>query len=517
MAGPQGPLGAQGPIGATGSIGLTGPAGPQGVAGPKGDVGETGPAGAQGEAGPAGPTGAIGPQGETGPVGPAGAQGDAGPQGPQGEKGDKGDQGEKGDTGPAGPQGEAGPQGPAGPAGVGTFDPQTVSKAVNFRASTFNLADYGFDVNDTGAQNVAGFKAALADLVAVGGGTVVIPHGTYTLNAQIGDDTLANAGVRIVGSDRESKIMFKGSGIANGLVVNARSIALEGFRVKGAETPDITTGSLVYVRNNAPFGSEFGQVYLHDLAIEGNPDCRPGNFLAVCNPVWMRASGVGVVSFSNESTGTSGNGMYIFGEPNGLGTEGDCSIYGCNFIGMQTGVVIQGGTGSNGLQTIEGVSFTDCMVIGVQNGLYYGASGYQCPGHSWKGGHVQFSQIGFHFESISQFKVSDVLMYMNASVAGNAGFILANNCTQMMFHDNHFLRVPQTGVDLGVGCWGVAFANGTTMSRANNNDGIGFPQGSAIIYNQSQGNNRAGGNGRSGQGLIMSGANLIDLGGNHNF
>ena len=143
-------------------------------------------------------------------------------------------------------------------------------------------------------------------------------------------------------------------------------------------------------------------------------------------------------------------------------------------------------------------------------------NGYQVPGHSWKGGHINAQAVCAQFDSISQFEIADCLLYLDAGGANKQGFILFNGCTQMRARDNQMIHIAQTG-DTGGGVYGVAFANGTTASRAQNNDGIGFPGGSAVIYNQSGGNNRAGGNGRGGQGALLVGGGLIDLGGNHVF
>ncbi len=375
--------------------------------------------------------------------------------------------------------------------------------------------DYGASVNADPETNRVAFQNAINALQAKGGGRFVVPQGIFVVNAPLTASLGQNGSIFMEGADTNSTITFTGGG-RNGLVVDAGFIKLSGFRIVVSAMPNIGQGSACYLRNASALGGSFQNIVVEDMRFEGRVDARPSYFLAVNGPATSRIRGVTVVGFYNQSFPVDSTGIYIFGEvsPSG-GASGDWSCEGCTVIGVGTAFLVNEGAGP-GQATVEGSSFTDCVAVGVQVGLHMVGNGYQVPGHSWKGGHINAAAVCAQFDSISQFEIADCLLYLDAGGANKQGFILFNGCTQMRARDNQMIHIAQTG-DTGGGVYGVAFANGTTASRAQNNDGIGFPGGSAVIYNQSGGNNRAGGNGRGGQGSLLVGANLIDLGGNHVF
>jgi hypothetical protein len=375
--------------------------------------------------------------------------------------------------------------------------------------------DYGASVNADAETNRIAFQNAINALQAKGGGRFIIPQGIFVVNAPLTASLGANGSIFMEGADTNSTITFTGGG-QNGLVVDAGFIKLSGFRIVVSAMPNIGQGSACYLRNASALGGSFQNIVVEDMRFEGRVDARPSYFLAVNGPATSRIRGVTVVGFYNQSFPVDSTGIYIFGEvsPSG-GASGDWSCEGCTVIGVGTAFLVNEGAGP-GQATVEGSSFTDCVAVGVQVGLHMVGNGYQVPGHSWKGGHINAQAVCAQFDSISQFEIADCLLYLDAGGANKQGFILFNGCTQMRARDNQMIHIAQTG-DTGGGVYGVAFANGTTASRAQNNDGIGFPGGSAVIYNQSGGNNRAGGNGRGGQGALLVGGNLIDLGGNHVF
>ena len=375
--------------------------------------------------------------------------------------------------------------------------------------------DYGASVNADPETNRVAFQNAINALQAKGGGRFIIPQGIFVVNAPLNASLGANGSIFMEGADTNSTITFTG-GAQNGLVVDAGFIKLSGFRIVVSAMPNIGQGSAAYLRNASALGGSFQNIVVEDMRFEGRVDARPSYFLAVNGPATSRIRGVTVVGFYNQSFPVDSTGIYIFGEvsPSG-GASGDWSCEGCTVIGVGTAFLVNEGAGP-GQATVEGSSFTDCVAVGVQVGLHMVGNGYQVPGHSWKGGHINAQAVCAQFDSISQFEIADCLLYLDAGGANKQGFILFNGCTQMRARDNQMIHIAQTG-DTGGGVYGVAFANGTTASRAQNNDGIGFPGGSAVIYNQSGGNNRAGGNGRGGQGALLVGGGLIDLGGNHVF
>jgi len=375
--------------------------------------------------------------------------------------------------------------------------------------------DYGASVNADPETNRVAFQNAINALQAKGGGRFVVPQGIFVVNAPLTASLGQNGSIFMEGADTNSTITFTGGG-QNGLVVDAGFIKLSGFRIVVSAMPNIGQGSACYLRNASALGGSFQNIVVEDMRFEGRVDARPSYFLAVNGPATSRIRGVTVVGFYNQSFPVDSTGIYIFGEvsPSG-GASGDWSCEGCTVIGVGTAFLVNEGAGP-GQATVEGSSFTDCVAVGVQVGLRMVGNGYQVPGHSWKGGHINAQAVCAQFDSISQFEIADCLLYLDAGGANKQGFILFNGCTQMRARDNQMIHIAQTG-DTGGGVYGVAFANGTTASRAQNNDGIGFPGGSAVIYNQSGGNNRAGGNGRGGQGALLVGGGLIDLGGNHVF
>jgi hypothetical protein len=382
-----------------------------------------------------------------------------------------------------------------------------------------NPRDYGASNTASGATNVAAFRAAINDLYALGGGTMLIPGGDFALDDTISFDNV-NQGIRIVGADKESRLVFGGN-MQNGLICNARSIKLEGFTVIAQSTPAMNgVGSLVYCRNGAQLGSEFEQIDIRDLRLEGRPGSDPQNFLALQNPAFMRVHGVGIVAFENESYGSKGNnGVFIFGDVDTIGGSavGDFSMVGVNVYGVENGFRVVGGTGAQGQQTVEGCSFTDCVVQGARYGLYMSASGYQAPGHSWKGGHVNCDGAPIKLVSWAQFKVSDALFYINAASARKEGHFRLTDCTEIFAHHNHCFHFGTTGPDNGAGISGFAMDGNTSLCRADHNDFIGFQPGSGAIYNAGTGGgNRADFNGKQGGGVLLAG-NVQDLGGNHFF
>lgn len=379
-----------------------------------------------------------------------------------------------------------------------------------------NPRDYGADNNAAPSTNVAAFRAAINDLYALGGGTLYISGGDFTLDDTISFDN-SNLGIRIVGADKESRLVFAG-GMQNGLIANGRSVTLEGFTAIAAACPAMSQGSLVYVRNGAQLGSEFENIAINDLRLEGRPGTNPMNFLALQNPAFMRLKGVGITAFENESYGSKGNnGLFIFGDVDTIAGSavGDFSCHGVNVYGVENGIRVVGGAGANGQQTVEGCSFTDCVIQGARYGLYMSASGYQAPGHSWKGGHVNCDGAAIKLVSWAQFKVSDALFYLNANSARKEGHFRLTDCTEIFGHHNHCMHFGTTGPDNGAGISGFAMDGNTTLCRADDNDFLGFAAGSAAIYNAgSGGGNRARGNGKQGGGLILAG-NVTDLGANH--
>jgi hypothetical protein len=393
----------------------------------------------------------------------------------------------------------------------------TSSKAINFVEHKFNIRDYGADNSASADQNVAAFNAAIADMTNYGGGALVIPGGDFTVNNTI-NINLPNGGVKIYGSDMGSRLVFNG-GMQNGLVVNAASINLEGFRAVAASTPGMNgQGSLIYVRGAAQLGSLFETITIRDIGLTGSPGNDPLYFLAVQNPAFARLDGIGIVAFENESYGTKGNaGVYIFGDVDTVNGSavGDFSVHGVNVYGIQTGFLVQGGTGANGQQTVEGASFTDCVVQGAQYGLHLRASGYQAPGHSWKGGHVNCDGAAFYLESWAQFKISDVLCYLNAASARKQGHVYISSSTEINVHNNHFFHFGTTGPDNGIGITGVAMDGNTSLCQVHDNDFIGFSAGSGTVYNAGTGGgNRAWYNGKQGSGTHIA-SGIVDLGGNH--
>jgi hypothetical protein len=430
----------------------------------------------------------------SGGAGTPGPQGVPGPQGPPGPKGDKGDPGTGG--------------------GTGGFDEVAISKAINFRERKFNPRDYGADENAAPAQNVAAFRAAGADLINAGGGAFVLPGGSFNLNETLQFES-TTAAIKMYGADTESRLIWSGAGIHNGLILNMFASKIEGFRAIVSACPDIGDGSVIYMRGNSNPASP-GKLFVTDVSFEGRPDARPQNFLAYQNGQHGRINGVDVVSYSNESFGTKGTGILIFSEHQAIqASVGDSSVYGVTVAGVDTGIVIEGGNGVGGNQQIEGISVTDLVAYGVQTGLRYSASGYQCPGHSLKGGHINCAKVAVQLDSIAQFRISDIEMYIDAGSPFKQGFVLLNGSTQIDVHDIEMIHLAQAyGPDTGAGIFGVAAAAGTTIVNAHDIDCMGFAAGSAAVFN-------AGGGGgvmahhvrKTGGGLILAGA-VTDGGGN---
>lgn len=381
---------------------------------------------------------------------------------------------------------------------------------------SINPRDYGLDSNASPQTNLDALNTALTALKGSGkGGEIIIPPHVYNVASPWVIDLDPGHGITIRGISPESTLAFTGSG-ENGMTVDADFIHLEGFRIVTSAMPNVGQGSACYLRNSSGLGGSFQNIIVEEMRFEGRTDARPANFLAVNSPAHSRIRDVSICGFYNESFPHDSIGVYCFGEvaPNG-GACGDWSIESVTVLGVGTAFKVVSGDGT-GRATIEGTSFTDCVAVGVQIGLDMQGLGYLAPGHSWKGGHINAQQCCANFKSYSQFTISDALLYLDAGGAAKQGFVLFDGCAQMSAHNNRMVHLAQTG-DTQQNVFGIAFANGTTGSRADDNDGLGFPGGSAVIFNQSGGNNRAGGNGRSGPGLNLAGSGLIDLGGNHQF
>lgn len=390
-------------------------------------------------------------------------------------------------------------------------------EAINFRERKYNPIDYGASPGASGGQNTAAFAAAAGELIANGGGAFVVPHGDYTLadTFQINNDGVS---AKLYGSDKGSRLVFTG-GMQNGTILNGRAMTCEGITMIASGAPNINQGSLLYIRGAAQLGSLFETISVRDVVLEGRPGSDPSNFLAIQNPAFARINGVGIVAFENESYGTKGNrGLYLFGDVDAVNGSavGDFSVVGFNCYGVQTGILMSGGNGANGQQTVEGGSFTDCVIQGAETGFKAQAAGYQSPGHSWKGGHINCDGLAFDLESWAQFKISDGLFYLDAGSTRKRGFVYNNGSTQINVHDCNMLHFPtRAGVpNTGVGIWGVAMQSGGSFTNVHDNEFLGFDAGSACVYNASNGGaNRAHHNVRQGQGIILAGS-VIDGGGN---
>ncbi len=140
-------------------VGAIGSPGPKGAPGPAGTVGASGAAGPQGSPGAKGLTGA---RGASGVAGARGAQGDTGATGAMGSAGATGVDGPRGVRGAAGANGERGPDGEVGADGA----PGAVGPA-----------------GATGAQGAMGAGGALAASAASNTVTLVIPAGTWRIDA----------------------------------------------------------------------------------------------------------------------------------------------------------------------------------------------------------------------------------------------------------------------------------------------------------------------------------------------
>lgn len=378
----------------------------------------------------------------------------------------------------------------------------------NNRKKIFNVIDYGvvqYDPNYA-SQNVSAMNAAISDAAAIGGGTIVIPNGDIFLNDRVGGD-YTSAGLAFEGTGTNARLVFQG-GMTNGLYINANGVKVQGLRFLVQASPNINQGSVLYVRNaNAlPNG-----IILRDLDFAGTSDARPGNFLAAVNPQESLIANVSIDSNSGEPFGTQSNGIYVLGDR--ICT--DFSVRDCKVLRVNTAFAVRGGDSTNGQQTVEGISFTDNVTFGVQTGLYMTA-GYQAPGHSWKGGHINAELYCVNLNSWAQFKISDALLYLNQSNPNAQGFILATNCTQIQAHNNHLIHVAETGPSAGTQCFGVAFAGSTSYSLAAFNDMAGAPPGSACVYNANNSTtNRSFGNSKTGGGAVVVG-NITELGGEAN-
>jgi len=209
VTGPQGPTGTEGHTGIPGRSGEKGDKGDAGISGPHGESGPPGPSGPTGRTGPAGGGGGRGRQGVSGPTGPTGAgvtgtgttgpTGDTGPAstetGPTGPTGDDGATGDTGDasteTGPTGATGDSGPTGDSPAIGgddtevqyndggiLNGIDELTYDK-------TNKLINHGIDkIVECYVFTDEGINAAI-DQLGAEGGCVILPEGTYTIDAEI--------------------------------------------------------------------------------------------------------------------------------------------------------------------------------------------------------------------------------------------------------------------------------------------------------------------------------------------
>jgi hypothetical protein len=516
----QGPAGPQGPAGETGPAGPQGDTGPVGPQGPAGDTGPTGPAGAQGDTGPAGPQGDTGP---AGPQGDVGSTGPIGPQGPVGETGPAGPAGPQGDTGPTGP---TGPQGPAGPdlgftpvqqgGGIGQSDNKVyigysdagklkvtvdstdlgalvfegestggtsapvdvaaLSKAVNARAGLYNVVDYGAVANQrdatTMAANVAAFQAAFTDIQAAGGGTIVIPPGNFCLNAQVGGSFTCDVG--IVGTTQHSGLLFADMPDTNGLVLHAPAVRFSNLRVYTDNAPNIGQGSLVDLETTG----EFRGVVVHDVMLQGSPTGRPGNFLNIVNAAAGHISGVTIEGGANEAYGSQSTGIAI--SANTLAT--DIDIHNAKIFRVYAGVTVVAGNIPN-VPTFEGISFTDCNLVGVQVGVSISSGWYPAPGLGWKGGHVNAQKYCFDLYNYAQFSVSDAVLYMDSGNNPQA-HIYCNGCWSIGVKDCYFGYIDDTNSGARPSVTGVALANTTDVQIIGNEFSFGLVPASNAIWNQ---------------------------------
>jgi len=263
-AGSPGVTGATGPAG---SIGATGPAGPTGAAGSPGPTGATGAAGSVGATGPAGPTGAAGQNGATGATGaagsngspgvtgatgPAGSNGATGPTGPAGPAGNDGSNGNDGATGPAGPTGSQGPAGDAGSTGA---------TGNNY---WFSILTYGASTG--AADNSTAIQSAINAANAVGGGTVYIPQGTYTINNGI----LLKPYVTVLGEGPYTSILRNASGMSSFVQIAKADLSLTSQNAHQAASTFPVKCSMAPLSFTSATGSRQLGIVLQNFGFDGN-------------------------------------------------------------------------------------------------------------------------------------------------------------------------------------------------------------------------------------------------------
>lgn len=460
-----------------------------------------GTAGPQGATGPQGPAGPQGPKGDTGAQGPAGVgAGDPVP-GPQGPKGDKGD------------TGATGPQGPAGPAGSG-------GSGTDAQNRIFSIASFGAVPGSASAQamqaNYDAFNGARNAVAQAGGGVILIPAALYFFDRKVGGSLPCSYGVR--GVDRSSAFYFTGAGVTDGLIIDTSDpegmTTLENLRVIGRNTPSVGQYSLVTVRGQCINGG----VSIRNVFVDCDPTCIPGNYMRVVNPGDSLIEAV-TIEGRQGSYGYAGTGFLIEGD---LENHTDCKVDGLCVSRVGIGVVCNGGPpapdGSGRLYaTLEGATFENPIIIGVQTGFLAQATSYKSPVYNQRGGHVNAQKFCHHLVHTGNIRLENMQIQLDINNAPQA-IIYAENSDLIQILNSNLILVDQLGTGAATPAMdAIVFGAGSDAGWVTSCSFSGLTAASACVGKQAgAGRTIASNNIRNGGGPI-AGAGVADPGTNYNF
>ncbi|MGW9964747.1 BppU family phage baseplate upper protein [Staphylococcus hominis] len=207
--------------------------------GPKGDKGDTGPKGPKGDKGLDGINGEMGP---SGPTGPMGLKGDTGEQGP---KGDKGDPFTYDDFTSEQLESLKGPKG--NPFTYSDFTSEQLEnlKGEPGKSTIINAEDFGASPNADWNTNKEAIQKAIDEANALGGGTVSLSPGVYTVKGlEISSNVTINGdGVTFKSPDGVAPDIIKSRSYNTKSTVNDDMMSLT-----LADTTGLLKGAVIAIR-----------------------------------------------------------------------------------------------------------------------------------------------------------------------------------------------------------------------------------------------------------------------------
>lgn len=260
----------------------------------------------------------------------------------------------------------------------------------------------GNDVFD----NTEIFIKAIQDLLVNGGGTLLIPAGTYRITKRLDFDCSGNQSISIQGQGRYTSVLnFQNT--QGGINFHSYCVVanrLPNFEVKnlGLISSTVASGCAISFAFDSTQNIA-NTVNVQDVQVSQNLDQWPYGY-------WTSA-----ISCKNCRNGRIDN-LHYYGErdsqepsASAISLEGECTTFvisRCLILETTTGISVQGST--------EGVYVHNTDIVGTVVGIDYSAAQGAEPQLTVSDCHLNCEQVGIRMHNIMQSTISNSLFYANS-------------------------------------------------------------------------------------------------------